>query len=104
MCHHCLHIHPVKGKSYRSGKTFRCGHCGWHGDADFNGANNIALVGLFINQPGGTGLSCKLFAELFVTFSEKLVKVTSGLLKTQTSAVRQVWVVYSRTFSSTPSS
>jgi len=55
-----LHIHPVKGKSYRSGKTFRCGHCGWHGDADFNGANNIALVGLSINQPGGTGLSCKL--------------------------------------------
>jgi len=60
MCHNCLHIHPVKGKSYRSGKTFSCGHCGWHGDADFNGANNIALVGLFINQPGGTGLSCKL--------------------------------------------
>jgi IS605 OrfB family transposase len=60
MCHHCLHIHPVKGKSYRSGKTFSCRHCGWHGDADFNGANNIALAGLFINQPGGTGLSCKL--------------------------------------------
>ncbi|MEQ9671279.1 RNA-guided endonuclease InsQ/TnpB family protein [Coleofasciculus sp. G2-EDA-02] len=38
MCHNCLHIHPVKGKSYRSGKTFKCGHCGWHGDADFNGA------------------------------------------------------------------
>lgn len=60
MCHQCLHIHPRKGKSYRSGKTFRCGHCGWHGDADFNGAKNIALVGLSINQPGGTGLSCKL--------------------------------------------
>jgi putative transposase len=60
MCSQCLHIHPVKGKSYRSGKTFRCGHCSWHGDADFNGANNIALVGLSINQPGGTGLSCKL--------------------------------------------
>ncbi|MEQ9622464.1 RNA-guided endonuclease InsQ/TnpB family protein [Coleofasciculus chthonoplastes] len=60
MCHKCLHIHPIKGKSYRSGKTFKCGHCGWHGDADFNGANNIALVGLSINQPGGTGLSCKL--------------------------------------------
>jgi IS605 OrfB family transposase len=59
-CHRCLHIHPVKGKSYRSGKTFKCGDCGWHGDADFNGANNIALVGLSINQPGGTGLSCKL--------------------------------------------
>ncbi|HEY9604335.1 MAG TPA: transposase [Allocoleopsis sp.] len=60
MCHNCLHIHPVKGKSYRSGKTFKCGHCGWHGDADLNGANNIALVGLSINQPRGTGLSCKL--------------------------------------------
>ncbi len=60
MCSQCLHIHPLKGKSYRSGKTFRCGHCGWYGDADFNGANNIALVGLFINQPRGTGLSCKL--------------------------------------------
>jgi len=59
-CHQCLHIHPVKGKSYRSGKTFRCGHCDWHGDADFNGANNIALVGRSINTPGGTGLSCKL--------------------------------------------
>ena len=59
MCSQCLHIHPAKGKSYRSGKTFSCGHCKWHGDADFNGANNIALVGLFINQPGGTGLSCR---------------------------------------------
>ncbi|MBC6417983.1 MAG: transposase [Prochloron sp. SP5CPC1] len=28
-CHQCLHIHPVKGKSYRHGKTFNCGHCGW---------------------------------------------------------------------------
>ncbi|MEQ9672812.1 MAG: transposase, partial [Coleofasciculus sp. G2-EDA-02] len=44
----------------RSGKIFKCGHCGWCGDADFNGANNIALVGLSINQPGGTGLSCLL--------------------------------------------
>ncbi|HEY9741838.1 MAG TPA: transposase, partial [Coleofasciculaceae cyanobacterium] len=60
MCSQCLHIHPVRGKSYRSGKTFSCGHCSWHGDADFNGASNIALVGLSINQPGGTGLSCKL--------------------------------------------
>lgn len=59
-CHRCLHVHPVKGKSYRSGKTFKCGHCGWHGDADFNGANNIALVGLFIIQPGGSELSCRL--------------------------------------------
>lgn len=33
-CHHCLHIHPVRGESYRSGKVFCCGHCGWHRDAD----------------------------------------------------------------------
>jgi IS605 OrfB family transposase len=41
-CHKCLHIHPVKGESYRSGKKYRCGHCGWVGDADENGAKNIS--------------------------------------------------------------
>lgn len=30
-CHKCLHIHPIKGKSYRSGKSYKCGHCGWKG-------------------------------------------------------------------------
>jgi IS605 OrfB family transposase len=88
MCHNCLHIHPIKGKSYRSGKTFRCGHCGWQGDADFNGANNIALVGLFINQPGGTGLSCKL-SRAIEYVQRKACSMTSGLLKTQASAARQ---------------
>lgn len=59
-CHKCLHIHPTKGKSYRSGKTFKCGHCRWKGDADFNGANMIKVLGLSVNQPGGSYLSCKL--------------------------------------------
>lgn len=59
-CHNCLHIHPVKGKSYRNGKTFNCGHCNWKGDADFNGANVIKLLGLTVNQPGGSYLSCEL--------------------------------------------
>jgi putative transposase len=59
-CHQCLHIHPVKGKSYRSGKTFKCGYCNWKGDADFNGANAIKLLGLSVNQPGGSYLSCEL--------------------------------------------
>ena len=59
-CHKCLRIHPVKGKSYRSGKTFSCGHCGWKGDADFNGANVIKLLGLSVNQPRGSYLSCEL--------------------------------------------
>ncbi|MEQ9667623.1 RNA-guided endonuclease InsQ/TnpB family protein [Coleofasciculus sp. G2-EDA-02] len=59
-CHKCLHIHPVKGKSYRIGKTFSCGHCNWKGDADFNGANVIKLLGASVNSPGGSYLSCEL--------------------------------------------
>jgi IS605 OrfB family transposase len=59
-CHKCLHIHPVKGKSYRSGKTFSCGHCHWKGDADFNGANVIRLLGASVNSPRGSYLSCEL--------------------------------------------
>lgn len=59
-CHKCLHIHPVKGKSYRSGKTFNCRHCNWKGDADFNGANVIKLLGTSVNSPGGSYLSCEL--------------------------------------------
>lgn len=59
-CHKCLHIHPVKRKSYRSGKTFDCGYCKWKGDADFNGANVIKLLGASVNSPGGSYLSCEL--------------------------------------------
>ncbi len=50
-CHKCLHIHPDPNQSYRSGKWFQCGHCGWEGDADYNGANVIALLGAVVNQP-----------------------------------------------------
>jgi putative transposase len=59
-CHKCLHIHPDLAQSYRNGKQFKCGHCGWEGDADFNGANVIALLGAVVNQPGGSGLFCSL--------------------------------------------
>ena len=60
-CHNCLHIHPVPGKSDRSGKSFKCRHCGWCGDADLNGAINISALGQLINLPGGSGaLSCFL--------------------------------------------
>jgi putative transposase len=52
-CHKCLHIHPDPAQSYRSGKKFKCGHCGWEGDADLNGANVIALLGAAVNQPRG---------------------------------------------------
>jgi IS605 OrfB family transposase len=50
-CHNCLHIHTKKGKSYRSGKTFKCGHCGWKGDADLNGATMIKLLGESVSLP-----------------------------------------------------
>jgi putative transposase len=59
-CHKCLHIHPDPAQSYRHGKQFKCGHCGWEGDADVNGAHVIALLGAVVNQPGGSGLSCSL--------------------------------------------
>jgi putative transposase len=62
-CHRCLHIHPEQGKSYRSGKSFKCGHCGWEGDADLNGANVIALFGAVVNQPRGSGLFCSLVEQ-----------------------------------------
>ena len=76
-CHKCLHIHPVKGKSYRSGKTFMCGHCGWKGDADFNGANMIKVLGLIVNQPGGSYLSCKLNRKV-AYFQLSLFDVVQG--------------------------
>lgn len=59
-CHKCLHIHPVRGESYRSGKKFTCAHCGWSGDADENGAKNISAIGYFLGVPGGSGLACSL--------------------------------------------
>ncbi|PIK94150.1 transposase ISSoc1 [Synechococcus sp. 60AY4M2] len=62
-CHKCLHIHPDPAQSYRSGKSFKCGHCGWEGDADLNGANVIALLGAVVNQPRSSGLFCSLVEQ-----------------------------------------
>jgi IS605 OrfB family transposase len=45
-CHKCLHIHPDPAQSYRSGKSFKCGHCGWEGGA---------LHGRLCPQPDGVG-------------------------------------------------
>jgi IS605 OrfB family transposase len=61
-CHKCLHIHPDKDKSYRSGKNFKCGNCGWHGDADFNGAMVISLLGASVTCPESFALSCLIQA------------------------------------------
>ena len=74
-CHQCLHIHPIKGKSYRSNKSFKCGNCGNQCDADFNGSKMIELWGASVTAPGGTKiLSCNLSYD------------SSGLLKARTIA------------------
>ena len=54
MCHCCLHVGD------RSGKRFTClnGDCRWCGDADLNGARNIALLGRSLNAPHGPWLCC----------------------------------------------
>lgn len=54
-CKECLHI------GLRSDKTFKCGHCGWHGDADFNGSMNIAAIGAVVSRlRGSETLSCSI--------------------------------------------
>ncbi len=64
-CHQCLHIHPAKGKSYRHGKTFNCGHCGWKGDADLNGAKMIQILGQSVSLPVTRNLlSCSLLDSI----------------------------------------
>lgn len=63
-CHRCGHIHPVKGKSYRNGKQFKCGHCGLEHDADINAAKNIAALGVSVNDPERPGLSCQIEGQM----------------------------------------
>ncbi|MDF5740089.1 MULTISPECIES: RNA-guided endonuclease InsQ/TnpB family protein [unclassified Nostoc] len=54
-CHQCLHI------GLRSDKRFKCGNCGWHGNADLNGAKLISLLGQSVSLPGGSSyLYCSL--------------------------------------------
>ncbi|WP_448599737.1 zinc ribbon domain-containing protein, partial [Thermoleptolyngbya sp.] len=54
-CHACNHI------GLRSGKVFKCGNCGWHGDADLNGAMNISKIGAVVSRlRGSEALSCSL--------------------------------------------
>ncbi|WP_127056946.1 RNA-guided endonuclease InsQ/TnpB family protein, partial [Trichormus variabilis] len=63
-CSRCGHIHPVKGKSYRNGKVFKCGHCGLEHDADINAAKNIAALGLSVIQPESPGMTCQLQRQM----------------------------------------
>ncbi|MBD1807344.1 IS200/IS605 family element transposase accessory protein TnpB [Microcoleus sp. FACHB-SPT15] len=63
-CSRCRHIHPEKGKSYRNGKRFKCGHCGWEHDADINAACNIADFGKSVSLPESPGIACRLEGQL----------------------------------------
>ncbi|MEO0968043.1 MAG: transposase [Cyanobacteria bacterium J06639_18] len=63
-CSRCHHVHPVKGKSYRNGKKYKCGNCGFEHDADINAALNIAALGLSVSQPESLKMSCQLEGQL----------------------------------------
>jgi IS605 OrfB family transposase len=53
-CHKCLHI------GLRSEKSFKCGNCLWHGDADLNASCVISLLGSSVIRPGQSILFCSL--------------------------------------------
>ena len=63
-CSRCHHIHPVKGKSYRNGKSFKCGNCSLNIDADLNAAKNICALGCSVNAPEIPGITCTLEGQL----------------------------------------
>jgi len=63
-CSRCGHIHPTKGKSYRNGERFKCGHCGFEHDADINAAKNIAALGYSVIVPESPGMTCRLQSQL----------------------------------------
>lgn len=63
-CSRCGGIHPIKGKSYRSGKSFKCGRCGFEHDADINAAINIAALGKSVSLPESPGFSCQLQGQM----------------------------------------
>ncbi len=65
MCHVCLHMGD------RSGKRFCCCNpaCAWRGDADENGARNIARLGAIVLRPGGPALCCSYQPDARATAS-----------------------------------
>lgn len=57
-CSKCLHI------GIRNGKSFRCTHCGFVADADYNAARNIATWGYVSAHGRWDMLSCSLHDDL----------------------------------------
>ena len=77
-CYKCGHI------GNRNGKRFSCVNpdCQNKCDPDYQGAKNIAKLGLSINQPGGSDLVCKLKLGKVEYFQLSLFDDNLGLLKT----------------------
>jgi putative transposase len=65
-CSRCGHVHPETDskKSYRHGKKFKCGHCGFEHDADINAALNISALGSSVIRPESPGFGCRLEGQL----------------------------------------
>jgi IS605 OrfB family transposase len=65
-CSRCGRVHPETDskKSYRSGKRFKCGSCGFEHDSDINAACNIATLGVAVINPESPGFSCRLEGQL----------------------------------------
>ncbi len=80
-CYKCGHI------GNRNGKKFSCVNpdCRNKCDSDYQGAKNISALGLTINQPGGSGLVCRLKAGVQEYIQLSLFDENLGLLKTPPS-------------------
>ena len=63
-CARCHHVHPEKGKSYRSGESFSCGNCGWKHNADINAGLVISQLGMCVSHPESSVMSCALDGQL----------------------------------------
>lgn len=57
-CSRCHHI------GQRNAKGFKCGHCGLHIDADWNGSLNISSLGALVTAPEISVMACKLEGQL----------------------------------------
>ncbi len=57
-CSRCYHI------GHRNGKDFKCGHCGLHIDADWNGSLNISTLGALVTCPEIPKMACELEGQL----------------------------------------
>ena len=81
-CYKCGHI------GNRNGKKFSCVNpdCRQECDPDYQGARNIAKLGLTINQPGGSDLFCKLKTGNIEYFQLSLFEDNLGLLKTSSES------------------